>query len=146
MPPDVLPLIRSRATDTSTVWPHPLRVGIPAPGGRSRDEGSGEHEDKWCRDNMHIIITYNMFWYALNRKKNDWGWVRAGLESVLVWSSHVCPHNHFSQHHKILHLFSEGVHMDFPDHLSCVNSAVKYGHTLPPVQTGHGNQHAHFTV
>ena len=43
-------------------------------------------------------------------------------------------------------LSSEGIHMDFPDHLSYVNSAVSADTPCLGVQTGHGRQGAHFTV
>lgn len=59
-------------------------------------------------------------------------WVCA---SVLPGSA-LCPYNCSSTHHKTL--FSLGMYKNFPGNLSHVSSAVKCGHTLPLVQTGHG--------
>lgn len=25
--------------------------------------------DMWCRDKTHVIVAYNMLWYALNQKE-----------------------------------------------------------------------------
>lgn len=56
----------------------------------------------------------------------------------VLYASTVCAHNYFSQHQEKYgkFLFSEGIYVDFPDHLC--QFSCKCGHTLPLAQTGYG--------
>ncbi len=74
---------------------------------------------------MHVVITYNMFWYALNQKKRECMWVSV-LCMSLLYAFTVCVRT-ITFHNTTKYcefFFSEGTGMDFPEHLSYVNSAV----------------------
>lgn len=74
---------------------------------------------------MHVVITYNMFWYALNQKKRVCMWVSVLCMSMLYVSTVCVPIIAFHNTTKYCEfLFSGVICMDFRDHLSYVNSAV----------------------
>lgn len=150
MPPDVLPLIRSRANPL--IRPRYgliCSVLVFSPRGLSAEMRAWESgclgSDMWCRDKIHVVITYNMFWYALHQKS-------CVHESQCLC---VCAHNYFSQHQKkkklkkrekyCEFLFSEGIYVDFPDHLSYVNSAVSVDTPCLWSRLGMGNEGAPLT-
>lgn len=85
MAPDVLPLIRFRAN----LWyVHNMTSSVFSPWGLSAETRAWESKclqsDMWCRDKMHVVITYNMFWYVLHQKS-------CAYKSQCL---HVCVHVH----------------------------------------------------
>lgn len=144
MPPDVLPLIRSRANRryVPSMWPHPFSLGILAPGVTLRWElsrvdvcGRTCGVETKCMLSLHTICSGM---HLIKRKESVFRSVSRGCLCFVD--------NYFSQRHNMLwiSLFLGYIH-GFPRLLVLCQFSCKCGHTLPLVQTGHGKQGAHFT-
>ena len=147
-----------QTSDASTIWPHLFSRGILALGVKAL-RWELRRVDVWgatcgvetkCMLSLHTICSGMHFIKRAVRMRVSVCMcvcMCMTLYALCIYS--VCPHNYFSQNTQrnifSEFLFSKGIYVDFPDHLSYVNSAISAGTPCLWSRRGMGNQGAPFT-